>query len=319
MTIKYKIGTQFFYSFTDDHDRKIMPDNIRLVKVNKDKSSTYKDEKSGKLIQFTDDQILENYSALKPDGFIVAGVVNVGNFKDVIVALYRYNDAKSNKAPYAVCRNCVYDYFTNMVKKQYDKDTIYVGISISQDTYPAEAGDTFENMLACDSIDGTMQSIAIYVTDNLKTIISLVHNKTKLNNVLRETYQKAAKENPSYKGYETSFIGLLEHNRFMFDFNSCFKIIEMPITLRDNQESLEYNQMLFIEDHIKKNIVNTYVIPYTKDIDLSEIKRSYVLISCIGNAGKIYLVGYDTTGEEYIDRYHKEVVPTEVKSEVSNK
>jgi hypothetical protein len=92
----------------------------------------------------------------------------------------------------------------------------------------------------------------------------------------------------------------------MYDFRKCFGIIELPYPIEGKDEygdldHLTFNNVVFLEDMIKQNIMASYVVKYTREIDLRTIKREYILAtSAAENHRNIYIVGYDTSDNEYV-------------------
>jgi len=79
--------------------------------------------------------------------------------------------------------------------------------------------------------------------------------------------------------------------------------MELPFHINEEMEGLDINNTLFLENELKVNIMETYLVKYSKEINLKEIKRDYILATSIADGCKdIYIVGYDPADGKYIPR-----------------
>lgn len=246
-------------------------------------------------MQYTD--LITNYKMLRADAIITFSIVEVGEVPDVIVALKKV--PFDDNIPYAICRQSIYDFFTNNMRK--NDNVIYVGVCASQDTCPSDIN--FLDLLQCTDLKYN-RPIVVYLDDTLDDILRLFNHK-RYNNALRMLHQKSADyfEGKLALGYNDTLVNLLKNNNFMYDFRKCFGIIQLPFEINEDYEALSNENIVFLENELKVNIMETYLIRYTKEIDLKSIKRDYVLVSSAADDySKIYIVGYDSADGEYIPR-----------------
>lgn len=275
-------------------------------------------------------ELEDNYVKLKPDGFVTFNIVTLGqNLKDVMVLVNRSTDTqKGSGLPYSVCRQCVIDLFA----KQLSPDNVdYTGISISQDTCPADV--QFENYLACESVDKS-ETIAFYIGDKLDNILSILkytkdYDQTLLdlhdshcmhlannNKFIAESY----KRKPEVDGYCSDLNSLLKLNNFDYDLQMAFGIVPLDMDFEGTSNSIAIkdpvgNYSLTIEaskvlsNILLANIDKSLVIKYDKDIDLDAIKRKFCLVS--DKNKDVYLVAYTVSG-----KFHPEVENIETEENV---
>lgn len=299
-------GTKFFK--IENGELKI----IRLINSKNPLKIKAKDCKTKEKIVLTQEQ-LEEYTRLNYDGIIQFTIVNVGKLDDVIVTLFRKQEISNcDSIPYCICRQSVLDFFANSINKNMNM----YGISISKDSTPE--GVDYKRFLSCDNIYNTV-SIAIYIDDTLDDILSLVNTKL-YDNVLytlfvdhvKYTYKK--KQNDSDKkpdikyklaqdecdGYCKTLKLLLDNNEFMYDFYTGYNIYPLKLDL----SYIEDNGILNNEDRnslsflLCKNITNSIVLRYSKDIDLSKIEKEYIMVSDINDI--LYIIAYDHVGKYHI-------------------
>ena len=289
-------GTKFYrYIENQENPEIIRVYNIPSQKMRPKDSVIYLDEEGNKN-RMSLGYLNDNYKMLKPDGVIIFTIVTVMNGPDVIVAL---QDTRSGHTePYAICRQSIYDTFSNITNTNENME--FVGMSISRDTCPANI--RFEDCMACTGLKFN-NSVAIYIDDTLDSILGLFSN-TKYDKALEESKKVIeSSDNKVFLGLNTTLKDLLISNNFMADFRKCFKIMEIPFHIDRESESLSIENILFLENALKCNIMETYVVKYTKEIDLSSIKRDYTLVSSAADQFKdLYLVGYDIADGEYVPR-----------------
>lgn len=318
------IGSKF-YKFNDDDlelIRIIGMKNGETVKVlNCDTKEEY---------TASPESVLENYTALSPDGVVVASIVSVDggngmNMSDVIVTLHKTSDLQDNNGvPYCVCRQNVNDIFYDHFNPT--AGTVYAGCCVSIDTCPPNID--YRIMTACNGVDKNgSHGVNVYLDDTLDDIIGMIPNMKNYNRALESVYEQYLKNythNPllervktldhkSLHGYCTNLRTLLEENNFMYDFNVCFGITAIGFELEfkdDSNESLSDNCRELLSNVYRTNMVDTYVIPYAKDVDRSEIKMDYLIAKTPSN--KMYYIGYTKDGEfvesekayEYMQQMH---------------
>lgn len=275
-----------FYKYKEETDTLEI---IRIKKIKNENLFSY--EINGVIHSISKQDLLNQYTRLKPDGLVAFTIVNLENkLKDVIVSLYRMKDLEDGKlVPYCACRQNIFDMFTNQVQKG---KTMYVGVSVSQDTMPDDT--PFEIVLACNGID-YMNQVSVYLDDTLEDIMSYV-NKSKFDETLSTIYNNVT--NKDIKGYCNSLKQLLEENDFMYDFLTAYNIIRVNFAIDKDVEELDPFRREYIEGILKEEMFKTYVVKYDKEIDLKKIERSHILIS--DKNKEIFIIAYDKG--EYINR-----------------
>lgn len=233
-------------------------------------------------------EIVNSYRLLSPDGMIMFSIVNIGEAKDVVVVLKPF--PITDDLPYAVCRQSISDFFTNNLRKS--EIATYVGISVSKDTCPSNID--FKDVLSCTGVEYNLP-VAIYIDDTLDSILSLFRHK-KYDTTLRnlEIILKNNMKDNIVLGCSKTLKELLLNHNFMYDFRKCFHIMELPFAIDEDSDELSIDNIQYMSNELNDQITKTYVVRYSKEINLKEIKRKYVLAaSAVDNYSKIYLVGYD--------------------------
>lgn len=272
----------------------------RITKMKNSESVEFTLEDTKEKLNISKAQLLDNYTKLRPDGYINFAIVNTQNdVKDLMITLYRRKDLDNKDAiPYAVCRQNVMDVFINHLQPKQDKN-IYIGLSINKDNVPENI--SYNTILACNGIVHS-DMISIYIDDTEDIILSLVKHR-KYDEALCILNNQIV--NPYIQGKCTSLVQLVKENKFIFDFCSAFDIlkVEFELEVTDNFE-LYPDHREALEDMIKCEMFKTYVLEYKKDINLKELKREYKLVSDINN--KLYVVAYDEG--KYINRYYRDSI-----------
>lgn len=254
--------------------------------------------------------LITNYTALKPDAILSFSIAKLKNgLRDVIVSLHRQSDIDSSvQTPYVVCRQCITDIFANQFVSEPDK--YYYGASVSVETCPANVN--FDIMLTCDGVESS-ELIAVYIDDKLNDMLSLI-NSHKYDSALLTAYMdfaankskdfgnfmyRAIMEADNYAGYCKTLKDLLVSNNFMFDFYKTYNIVPLEFYNMNNyiNDRLCEEYVKILSDLTCSNIVDTIVIPYHKDIDLSMINntgKKYIIISDVNQ--DLYLIAYKTHG-----------------------
>lgn len=293
-TVKIYCGSKFFRFVNDQLEM------IRVYKVDDKKQQVryFTAEKEKKSMSV--DYLLNNYKRLAPDGMIIVSVVMTGEVRDVIIALKNLRTNVGN-LPDVVCRQGIYDVFSHITNR--DENTIYVGISMSQDSCPADIN--FQDTLACTSKkDDSELPIFVYLDDSLDEILSLFSHK-RYDDAIKECSLslKGSIKDKNIIGTTMSLRELLEYNNFMYDFRRCFKIMELPFHIDAETEGLSQENILYMEKELQVNIMETYVMEYSREIDLKSIKRDYMLVvSAADKFDKVYICGYDATDTKYVQR-----------------
>jgi hypothetical protein len=288
--MKNNVGDKF-YKFNENDELVIN----RITRIQNDNCFVLTDEQGNSIK--ADNKALEGFTKIKPDGYITSAIVGLQDgFKDVIITLHKREDIENgDNTPYCAARQNILDIFTNQIKKE---DTTYIGVSISKDTCPDDVD--YNIVLACNKMIH-MYMVSVYIDDTFEDIINLIPTK-KFDEVLVGMNKTIA----NVQGYCTSLKQLLDENGFMYDFYRAFKITRVPFSMElpqgEEQERLQEQQRLYLQDVLKVEMFETYVLKYSKEIDLKKILRNYVLVSDINN--KLYVVGYDKG--EYVNSYYKQ-------------
>lgn len=260
----------------------------RLVKVYNDNCYAVVAD-SGLTVKLTKAEY-DNYTKLREDGVIVfSNVMLQDGIPDVIVSMFRQSDL-STGLPYCVCRNNVFDIFSNSIEN--DGGKMYIGCSVSKDTCPENID--FRMFVACNSVEYT-EIVAIYYDDNIDTIMNLLKKSYKFDETL--ALLKAGFDEKT-RGSVSTLRELLETNHFLADIRRGFNIITAPIGVYSKETEPFFNRV--IEDYIKRRIISPTWVPFTRDIDLNRITDSYNLV--IDSANNIYVVSY-AEGEYCNDSY----------------
>lgn len=273
-----------FYRYIDGCEQ---PDVIRVRNVDYDKKIVKYFDADGNKRKCSYDTLIRDYKMLAPDGAISFSIVSVNDSKDVIVAIKAFSKTKEdftrdNNMPYAICRQMVMDVFSANV----DTENLILGVSMSQDTCPANVD--FNLMFACTGLDYT-RMVNVYLDDTLDTILNLFDNR-----MFDKVLEGLCLNNPNVKGMCISLVNLLTENNFMYDFRKCFKIMELPFAIDLETEGLSHENTNFLSKELKVDILETYVVEYSRTIDTSKFKREFILATSAQEGfSKVYIVGYD--------------------------
>lgn len=287
-------GTKFF-RFTEGMQE---PEVVRVYKTNEETNEVFFITDKKEKYRCDYNKFIKRYSKLKPDGMIMFTIVEVDDIDDVIVSLDRLPSKYEDSLPFAVCRQSVYDFFSNI---DTNREEMWVGVSCNRENCPANID--FKDVLTCTNMKYN-NPVVVYIEDTLEDILGLFKHK-KFDNTLRMLKEKSLSRftNSIVMGYEETLKELLEANNFMFDFRKCFDIVEVPHPINPESEGLSIENILFLENEYQFNILETYLIPYSRDIDFSEIKRNYMIVaSAADKYEKLYVVGYDKADGDYVPR-----------------
>lgn len=288
----YMLGTRY-YRYLEDEKR------VDIIRLMKEEPTTKKelevlDERTKSKRMVPESILTGEYTKLIPDGFAIFSIVRVVDHKDVCIAVFRQSDVmKAPAMPYMICRQAVHDIFSQLSHKPGMMPT--VGMCISQDTCPPNVN--FQDILAADEIVHNRR-MAIYQEDDVDTICSILPTR-KYDQVLRE-YEVIERHN--YFGLCDTLKDLMNSNKFMQDFNAAFGIKEVPFDPTPDEDGyLPLDCTYFIEDMLKVNIINTYVIEYSKYVEEESIVRNHLKVVGPGKR-KIWVVGYDIAEGDYQPR-----------------
>ena len=268
-----------FFKFNDDGTLEV----LRVIRMKNQTTFVMRNTK-GETFKMAEKELQDNYTKLNPDAYISLSVIELDNgMKDVVITLHRKEEInKGDTSPYVICRQSIYDFFTNQLVKI--EGLQYVGMSVSRDTCPPDID--FNGCAICNKILST-QMIDVYLDYKFNDIMELLdteHGDKVLSNLaLQAPY--------NMRGYETSVKNLMLNTRFMYDYLKAFDIypLNFKLTIQEGNVIPE-DQIRAIEDIIKYSISAVCVIPYAKDIDLSKIQQDYILVSDVEE--NLYVVAY---------------------------
>lgn len=285
-----------FYKYIEKEDR---VEIIRIIKIKNEDSFVAMSE-NNETLRFNKENLLKEYTKIKGDGMLAFNLVDLdADAKDVIVALYRNGDLESGDTlPYCCCRQNIVDLFSNIIKTENDTH-MYVGMSVSKDTIPEDT--PYEITLACNGISYSIM-VTIYMDDTLDEILNMVKTD-KFDMGLFKLYNSIDRN--KVIGYYKSLKELLQGCNFMYDFYKAFNIYEVPFKVSINGDySLPIEQHRYLEDEIRVEMFRTYVMEYSKEIDLKKVERNYIMV--IDIEMKAYIIAYDRG--EYINRKYQSLI-----------
>lgn len=274
---------------------------LRLYKVKSDNIFLMRDKQKNK-VALTKSQF-EEFTMLEPDGLLIHVLASDPNQGiDTLCMLYKLKDINNGiNEPYAVCRQNIIDPFETLLNN--DSHTVYVGVSISKDTAPAE----FDYNSVCVAAGIRDQKIHfVYKEDTLDDILSFVDEKTydKALSIIKNHMSDS--DGIKYKGFNDSYRSLLVDNDFMYDFKRAFDIIRIKLSIDTSIDRWTENgiykisekEINTIESLTKHRVLAPVLIKYDRTVDLAEIKRSYILFEDLQK--ELYIISYDKG--EYINR-----------------
>lgn len=304
-----------FYRFKDDSE---IPDIVRLISYDEVKHEYEVTTSTQETTHISEDEIENKWIKLNPDGIVVFSTViskdNQGeDVPDIMVNLHRIDKDSGGmieKYPFCSCRQAVIDIFALLQ----DNTRYIAGMCMSQKTCPPELD--YRSVLAYEKMTRYM-SVAIYMDDHLSDILGLFNNRP-YNDRLALI---KSRDKTGIQGYQTDLYAFLHENYFMLDFHQAFNIHEIPFNELDFEDDAT-NRV--ITDYIIANTqevpIKLYPIPYTKYIDLHDIKRKYILVcpdSYKYPMGNITLIAYDVSQTiSYKDLINGGKSPTDAKKEV---
>lgn len=240
--------------------------------------------------------LLHDYRAVRPDGVMMFNIVTMNKeMKDVVVTLSRLDAA--NDLPYVVCRQYIYDYFSNMETAAGDADSFYMGMSVCRDTVDAAREEIpLEQTLMCAGVKSSFV-VAVYLDDTLDSILRLFSNR-KYNTVLaalKEGLEAGfAAQGKMVKGCCATLEELLRDNTFMADFRRCFRVVELPYPIGEDAATLAADNTRFLAEGLQADVTDVRVRRYSPDIDLGRIERNCLLAaSAAEDFAAVYVVDYD--------------------------
>ena len=178
-----------YYTYNDNHEVVV----LRLKKI-KNSDLYIMLDKDNNEVRLSKKEF-DKYIKLNQDGFVTFSRVALEQgIEDVIVSLHRREDLSSTSVPYAVCRQNIFDIFTNQINR--DENMMYVGVSVSKDTCPVDVD--YNITLAC---NGVLESdiVNVYLDDTLEDIMRFI-NPVNYDRVLKRLYDDIG-NNKTVSGY----------------------------------------------------------------------------------------------------------------------
>lgn len=291
----------YFFKYEENEDGKQELILLRLYKVKSKNTFLLRDKQKNKVVLSKNQ--LEEFSMLEPDGLIIHVLASDPQQGiDTICLLYRMKDINDNiNEPYAVCRQNIIDPFEMILNN--DKNTTFVGVSISKDTAPE--GFDYKSVYMAAGVRNQKINF-IYKDDSFEDIMSFVNEEIFDKALMIIKNHMDDSDIIKYKGFKSSYRSLLMENDFMYDFRRAFDIIRLNKSIdtsinrwtEDGIYKISQEEIRTIESLTKHVVIDPILIKYSKSIDLSEIKRSYIVFEDLNN--ELYIVSYDKG--EYINR-----------------
>ena len=184
---KIYTGTKFFKYSGEGEDEKL--DVLRITREENEKGIFGCIDLDGNKYWISKDELIDNYTMLNPDGLMSISIVELDESPDIIVSVA--NLKKSDNLPFAICRQCMYDFFTNEMIKDPDR-TMYLGASVNRKTCPANID--FRAVMVCEPTKNPYtKSVLVYLDDTLEDILKFIR-PTKFDNTLVSLKEEAKKE-----------------------------------------------------------------------------------------------------------------------------
>lgn len=286
------------YFFKYEKDELIL---LRLYKVKDENTFLLKDKQKNKVV-LTKEQ-LEEFTMIEPDGLIIHVLASDPQHGvDTLCMLYKIEDIDNNvMEPYAICRQNVIDPFETILNN--DSSKIYVGVSMSRDTAPAD----FDFKSLCTATGVRDQKINfVYKDDSFEDIMSFVHESlyNKALNIIKSHMSKD--DRSTYIGFESTYRQLLIDNDFMYDFRRAFNIVRLNLTIDTSIDSwtddgiykISDKEIKTVESLTKHQVIAPILIKYDKSVDIDSIKRDYLFFEDLNK--ELYIISYEKG--EYINR-----------------
>ena len=293
---------------------------LRLYKVKTKNRFILKDGENRK-VSLTKDQLSE-FTMLEPDGLMVHVIASDPvQGSDTICLLYRMDDLNNgDNEPYAVCRQNIIDPFEILLNN--DPNKTIVGVSISKDTAPE--GFDFKTVYAATGIK-YQQINFIYKDDSFEDIMSFVNEEAfdKTLKIVSDILDDDEDCRIKFSGYNSTYRDLLTQNDFMYDFRRAFNIVRFNFAIdksidrwnEDGIYKISDKEIKSIEGVTKHQVISPILIKYDKSVDLSEIKRSYIVFEDTNK--DIYVISYDKGN--YINREYDALSDQRDKELLQNK
>ena len=262
-------------------------EQVRVYKIQNSETVCIEFE-DGRKEKITASDLYKYFTMLNPDGYVSFTRVkmNGSQMDDVIVTFHRKLDIIQNNQPYAVCRQAITDLYTNLINR--DEEAKWIGCSVSIDTCPE--GVDFRLCTACDEVV-SIEMISFYIGDTIKKTLSFI--KTSVYDNILQVMKNSC--NSNILGCCASVEELLMQNDFEYDVLCGLEIKPVSFKIELEKDEDEVDRLTKtcttqLEDILKRELKTTIVVPYSKEIDMKDIKMDHVLVRDSNN--DIYIIGY---------------------------
>lgn len=280
-------GTVFFRFLPGSEE----PNLIRLVKIQN--SDCFVVMSKGIKIKMNAAEF-SLYTKLNPDAQICFSILELEDkAPDVLVSIYRKEDAETDGLPFCICRQNLYDTFTNTVSPSED-GRFYIGCSIAKDTCPSDIN--YKMLMACNGVT-KMDIVSAYYDDSLETILSFI-NTMEYDQVI-EMLDRGYDHDQVITNTK-SLKDLLVYSHFMDDFWRGLRVVKAPFEFVPEMTT---NLLHWVQDIIKHEMLSPVVVRFTREIDLNAIQDKYVLLLDTNN--DLFVISYKEG--EYINRPYAEM------------
>lgn len=287
-------GSKFF-RYDENNNLEI----LRVYAFNNSKDSVKCYKEDGSKVSITTKDLKKFYKLLNPDGvFSMVLMDTVSGMPDVLISLHRFSDGPmDDNRPFAICRQNVADFFSNIGKDPETQDML-VGVSVNWDSCLPNI--EFTDLLMCSNVK-EYDIVYIYLDDTIDSILKVVKTR-KYDNALRHLKNDFShyitERGNQFIGYTDSVEQLLKENKFIHELRYAFGVIEIPFSILEEDERLTPMAEEFFAKEIGAKVTRTYVIPYSREIDRDSFVRKHKLAtSLVDGMEKIFIVGYDEIEE----------------------
>ena len=236
-------------------------------------------------VKMSIDELKDNYIRLMPDGFFTISNVTypMKDSKekgyDVLITIHKPGE----KIPSIICRQDCADVF-HVSNNTY---AIPMGISIPKEACPKNLN--YLDFMYSDECNN-FKSVAIYIDDDIDTILRYTGSLNKYNDTMKKLYNKY--QYTRFKECRQSVKELLTTTGFVEDLKSMFGIFNFPFGLDMNRSELNDSELMMINKLVKPNSAKQFIeanyCPFDKAINTDELGVNHLFIN-IGDPKKVDL------------------------------
>lgn len=261
----------------------------QLSESDEDKYVKFKIEDT--FVKMTVDELKNNhYVRLMPDGFFTISNVTYPQEKskekgfDVLITVHKPGE----RVPDIICRQDCMDVF-HVSNNTY---AIPMGISIPKDACPKNMN--YLDFMYSDECNN-FKSVAIYVDDDIDTILRYVGSLNKYNDTIKKLYNKY--QHTRFKECTQSVKELIAKTGFAEDLKSMFGIFNFPFGLDMNRSELNDKELLLVNKLVKPNSDKQFIeanyCPFDKAINTHELGIRHLFLS-VGDPKKtdLFILAY---------------------------